>query len=158
MQKFHEVTCEKLAPGVPRTHAKADDFLRVAQRFQTVDEGGLLAQAKDLCRLIANRIGPGILQQFVKSSKGRRWGSLKSLENVLASRMEPSRARAVLTPLVGVYGLRLADAHLPATEYVNAFKLAGIGRKLPHVMQGRDLLHACDAAVFQISRAIDEEL
>ena len=155
--QFEEVTREKLARGILRAHDKVGDFLRVAHRFRAVNEEGLLALAKDLCRLIVDRLDSGVLQTVVKPPKGEKWGSLKSLEKVLASKVEPSLARAMLAPLVGVYELRLADAHLPSAEYAGAFEMAGVDRDAPLVMQGRDLVHACVSALCQISRVIEQK-
>ena len=155
--QFEEVAREKLAPGVLRAHDKVGDLLRVAHRFRSVNEEGLLALAKDLCRLIVDRIDPGVLQTVVKPPKGEKWGSLKSLEKVLASKIEPSLARAMLAPLVGVYELRLADAHLPSAEYEGAFEMAGVDRVAPLVMQGRDLVYACVSALHEIGGVIEQE-
>ncbi len=154
--RFDEVTREKLAPGVLRAHDKVGDLLRATHRFRAVSEEGLLAMAKDLCRLTADRIDAGVLQTIVGPSNREKWGSLKSLEKVLASRVQPERARAMLTPLVGMYELRLADAHLPDDEYAVAFEMAGVDRDQPLVMQGRDLLVACLDALYRISAVIDD--
>ena len=157
LQQFDEVTREKLARGVLRAHEKVGALLKVAHRFRAVNEAGLLALAKDLCRLIVDRIDAGVLQTIVQPSKGEKWGSLKSLEKVLASKIEPNVARAILTPLAGIYELRLADAHLPSGEYASGFEMAGVDRNQPHVMQGRDLLHASVSALYRISETVDRE-
>ena len=156
LMRFEEVTRKKLAPGVLRSHDKVDSLLKAAHRFRAVDEAGLLALAKDLTRLIADRIDAGVLQTVVQPPEGQAWGSLKSLEKVVASKIEPRRARSMLTPLVGVYELRLADAHLPSAEYREAFEMAGVDRNEPFVMQGRDLLRACVDALYRISGVVDE--
>ena len=157
LQQFDEVTREKLAPGVLRPHEKVADLLKAAHRFRAVNEEGLLALAKDLCRLIVDRIDAGVLQTVVQPSSGEKWGPLKSLEKVLASKIEPDIARAILTPLVGIYELRLADAHLPSGEYASGFEMAGVQRNQPLVMQGRDLLHASVSVLYRISEVVDRE-
>ena len=126
LQQFEDVMRVKLAPGVLRPHEKVGDLLKVAHRFRAVDEQGLLALAKDLCRLIVDRIDAGVLQAIAQPPRGEKWGSLKSLEKTLASKVEPELARALLTPLVGIYELRLADAHLPSGEYASSLGMARV--------------------------------
>ena len=53
---FEEITRAKLGRGVLRAHDKVGDLLKLAHRFRAVNEEGLLALAKDLCRLIVDRI------------------------------------------------------------------------------------------------------
>ena len=113
--------------------------------------------AKDLCRLIVDRIEAAVLQTVIQPPSGGRWGSLKSLEKVLASKIEPNVARAALTPLAGIYELRLADAHLPSSEYANSFEKAGVDPDQPLVMQGRDLLHAAVDVLYRVCEVVDSE-
>lgn len=111
--------------------------------------------AKDLARLTVDSIDASALQKMVSPPKGIKWGSLRSLENVLASRVDPARARALLTPLVGVYELRHADAHLASKSSADAFDLVGVDQSAPYVVQGYRMLHACVSAIFNICKVIE---
>ena len=51
---------------------------------------------------------------------------------------------------MGVYELRLADAHLAGSEVHEAFKLARVDRSKPYVLQGFDLLDSCVSALYAI--------
>ena len=95
------------------------------------------------------------LQAIVGPPKGKHWRSLKSLEKVLATKIDPADAREMLGPLVGVYELRLADAHLPSDDVENAMSLIGVDDTSPFVVQGYQLLHAAVAAIYQIGAAIE---
>lgn len=107
-------------------HKAVPDILRSANRFRALEQDGILALAKDLARLIVDRINIGHLRTIVAPPKGEDWGSLKSLEKVLASIIPATEARAMLSHLVGIYELRLGDAHLPSTKLEASFALAGL--------------------------------
>jgi hypothetical protein len=82
------------------------------------------------------------------------WGSLKSLEKVLATVTGEGRARTALGPLHGIYNLRLADAHVASKDLDEAYALVRVDRTLPFVMQGRDLLVACVTSLHTIADAL----
>ena len=66
----------------------------------------------------------------MKPPVGVKWGSLKSLENLLATQVNPNLARQIMCPLVGIYDLRHADAHLPSNEVDDALRLAKVDQLL----------------------------
>lgn len=61
------------------------------------------------------------MQSVIPPPKKTKWGSLKSLENLLASKYDRDFIRKLTAPLVGVYELRHADAHLPSSKIEEAF-------------------------------------
>ena len=65
-------------------------------------------------------------------------------------------ARQTVGPLVGVYQLRSADAHLPSNDLDASMKLAGVDATSPPVMQGYQLVHSAVAALHRIATVIDE--
>ncbi len=94
-------------------------------------------------RVFVEHIDVATLQRIVPPPKGEKWGSLKSLENVLASVIGDTPAHRLLGPLHGVYNLRLADAHVRPSELDEAYALVRLDRTKPYIMQGRDLLAIC---------------
>ena len=80
-----------------------------------------------------------------------KWGSLKSLEKVLATVTGEKWAHAAFGPLHGIYNLRLADAHIASKDLDEAYALAHVDRALPFVMQGRDLSVTCVASLHTIA-------
>jgi len=88
--------------------------------------------------------------------KGERWGSLKSLEKVLATKIPADEARRMLSALAGIYDLRLLDAHLPSDKTQDAVRLAGIDETRPDVDQGFQLLDAAVSTLYRIAGAIDK--
>jgi hypothetical protein len=126
-----------------------------AHRFRATDKEGLFALAKDLARLTADSIDASALQKLVSPPQGIKWRSLKSLENLLATRIDPNRARAMLGPLFGIYDLRLADAHLASQELSDALSKVNVDQNAPYVTQGYQLLHACVSSIYGICQVIE---
>ena len=146
---------EKLKIKLRRQHDYVSELIPRIHRFRATDRNGLFTLAKDLSRIIADDIDEGQLQAIVAPPKNERWRSLKSLEKVLASKIDPVDARAMLGPLVGVYELRLADAHLPSDDVNDAMRLMGVDDASPFVVQGYQLLHATVTAIHQIGTVIE---
>ncbi len=151
---LNHITLKKYGFNLFREHKQISQILLSCHRFSSIDLSGLFALAKDLARLTADSIDTSALQKLVNPPKGTKWGSLKSLENVLATLIKPEQARALLTPLVGIFELRHADAHLPGSEIDASLSMLGVDRSLPFVFQGYQLLHTCVASLYGIDRAL----
>jgi hypothetical protein len=96
--------------------------------------------------ITADSIDIAALQEIAASPKSEKWGSLKSLEKVLATVSAPEDARRALTPLFGTYQLRLADAHLPGGELAEAMTLVSIDSSIPALHQGQTPIENCASA------------
>ena len=138
-----------------REHPYRNEVLSRIHRFRSTNEKGLFALAKDIARLTADSIDIAALQEIAAPPKGEKWGSLKSLEKVLATACASEDARHALTPLVGTYQLRLADAHLPGSELAEAMKLAGIDSSSPALHQGQALIANCASAAMAIATLLE---
>jgi hypothetical protein len=90
------------------------------------------------------------LQTIVSPPKGQQWRPLKSLEKLLALKVSAEDARRITGPLFGTYDLRLADAHLPASELADALNLVGVDQARPFVTQGYQLLSTCVSSLKEI--------
>lgn len=124
-------------------------------RFKALSAPGLYALAKDLVRVVVEHVDTVALHKIVAPPGNEKWGSLKSIEKVLAMVTEAKWARSALGPLHGIYNLRLADAHIASNDIDEACALAHVDRALPFVMQGRDLLVACVTSLHRIADAIE---
>lgn len=151
LKLLKEVSKDKLGFSVLREHESLPELLENTHRFRAIDKAGLYSLAKDIARLTADSIDADAIQTIVKPPKNTKWGSLKSLENLLAERIDPLIARSMLTSLVGAYELRLGDAHLPSDKIGEAFDLMGIDQSLPFVHQGYQLLDACVTSILRIA-------
>jgi hypothetical protein len=133
-----------------REHEATAGILARAHRFRALDEVGLLSLAKDLARLTADSFDLGALHQLVPSAQSEGLRTLKSLERLLATLINPADARRIMSPLVGIYSLRLSDAHMPSAAIAEAFALTGIDRDASALRQGTELLHATVLATHTI--------
>ena len=126
-----------------------------AHRFRSIDRAGLFALAKDLARLTADSIDVKVLHKIVAPPKNEKWGSLKSLEIVLATIIESDAAYNVMTPLFGVYDMRQGDAHLPSSDLVETLKMLEIDLNTNPVFQGYQLLHRFVTCLYEIAGILD---
>ena len=155
LDRLQSLAQTKLEIKLCRRHDYISELIPRIHRFRATDKEGLFALAKDVARITADDFDEGSLQAIVPPPKGERWRSLKSLEKALATKIDPDDARPILGPLVGVYELRLADAHLPSDEINDAMRLIGIDNASPVVVQGYQLLDATVTAIYHIGTVID---
>jgi hypothetical protein len=153
----NKITLEKFDFHLFREHEQKSKLLTICHRFRSIDLSGFLSLAKDLARLTTDSIDTSALQTIVKPPKGTKWGSLKSLENVLAKYVEPQKARSLLSPLVGIYELRHADAHLPSSELRESFDLVNVDDNWPFVFQGCMILHTCVSSLYGIAEVLKDK-
>jgi hypothetical protein len=151
-----EISLAKFGASFILQHKHVPEILRTVHRFRAVNREGLFALAKDVARVIVDNIDTPVLQKIVKPPKETKWGSLKSLENVVALKVGPEKARTILGPLAGIYELRNADAHLPGSEIDAHLELAGVDQNAPFVIQGLQLLTGCEASLATIAVALNE--
>ncbi|MFS8036348.1 hypothetical protein ACI7BZ_05150 [Xanthobacter sp. AM11] len=137
-----------------REHSATQEVLRSVHRFRATDDAGLLGLAKDIARLTADSIDTSELNKMVSPPKGEKWGSLKSLEKFLSKINPKLDSRKILSQLVGIYELRLGDAHLPSNEIENAFELARIDRTRPTIFQGAYLIMAAAWTLHRVSELV----
>jgi hypothetical protein len=154
IETINELSLEKLGIRLFRNHESIPDLLTKVHRFRAIDEASLYALAKDLARLIADSLDADAMQTIVAPPKKEKWGSLKSLENLLASKFGREGVRETTAALVGIYELRHADAHLPSSKVEEAFQLINIDRSLPLVHQGHKMLFQVVSSLFGVAEAL----
>jgi len=154
LKLLNKFSSEKLGIKLLREHHYIPELFKKSHRFRATDKNGLYALAKDIARLTADSIDTAAIQKIISPPKGAKLGSLKSLENLIATKIKPEMARKMLSSLVGVYELRNGDAHLPSTEIDEAFVLIGIDQELPYVHQGYQLLTECVSSIYGIAEII----
>lgn len=64
--------------------------------------------------------------------------------------------RKITAPLVGVYELRHADAHLPSSKISEAYDLVGIDSNQLHIFQALCLLKIVTTSLWTISDMVDK--
>ncbi len=152
--RLNKITHEWSGAVLFRTHDSEGEILRSIHRFRSLDAAGLLALAKDLARLTADSIDTGTLARVIKPPKDQKWGSLKHLENAIATISDSGVAREALGRLVGIYDLRLGDAHLPSSKIKDAFVLAGVDPAASPLRQGMQLIDSAARSLWMIGGLI----
>ena len=129
-------------------HEQRPQLLRGISRFSGCDWSGLLRLAKDVTRLTADSLNKEVLRSLVE--KPGDLGSLKLLEKYLSTIIPEAQAKMMMAPLFCVYDLRLADAHLPKSNYEQRLADMGVKTDKPYVWQSAQMLNLCANAVGQI--------
>ena len=150
LQQLREGSLQRFGVSFVREHGQLEDIVVRCHRFRATDRSGLLALAKDLARVTADLFDVQAITGQLQSKPAEKLGSLKALERLLADIAGDAEARSIMGPLVGIYDLRVGDAHLPAADQSEAYKLARIDESLPLVQQGYQLLDRAVSAIFQI--------
>lgn len=143
----------RLGVSLLRQHGDIPSILTRINRFRVLTDG-VFALAKDIARVLVDAVDTKVLQARVAPPKGQQWGSLKSLEHVIAVSLGAAEAHRTMGPLFGVYDLRLADAHLPKADLDHALRLAGVSADAPTVQQGRELLETVVATIHRVTDAL----
>jgi hypothetical protein len=124
-----------------REHETKRAILRRIHRFRAIEGGGLLALAKDVARLTADSIDIALLRKVTSPPpEGKTWGSLKLMEHYLAGIVGAATAHGIMSALVGVYDMRLGDAHLPSGKLKEAYALLPVDDSSLPLHQGLQLL------------------
>ncbi|MEA1972535.1 MAG: hypothetical protein U9N34_04470 [Candidatus Cloacimonadota bacterium] len=155
IENVNKLSLAKLGIKIFREHEAIPDLITRTHRFRAIDEASFYSLAKDLARLIADNLDADAMQSIVPPPKKTKWGFLKSLENLLASKYDRELIRKMTAALVGVYELRHADAHLPSSKIEDAFKLINIDRSQPFVHQGCQMLHQVVSSIYGVVEGLN---
>ncbi len=156
IERLNKISNDVYGISVFRDHDRYENLLMDSHRFRAVDQSGLFALAKDVARLTADSIDTAAIQPKITMPSGEKWGSLKSLERLVARHVEPQVAHSHMGPLFGIYDLRQADAHLPSSSIEETLELIGVDRDAPIVLQGFALLNACVTCLWLLGDALQE--
>lgn len=143
LKNINLISNEKLGTNFFRNHQSIKMIISQINRFKAINDNGIFSLAKDIARIIIDDINIEGLQKIIIPPKNTKWGSLKTIENLLAIKIPQEDARAVMSPFVGIYELRHGDAHLPGSNIFDSFNLIPVNRQLPPVLQGHQILHTC---------------
>ncbi|NNC73550.1 MAG: hypothetical protein HKN78_11835, partial [Sphingomonadaceae bacterium] len=135
-----------------REHDSLEGLLRRAHRFVAAEPDGLLELSKELTRLFIERIDiDAIIAALALPKTDKKPGSLKALEKLAAHHGSDDAARTMMSPLFGIYDLRLADAHIGSSKIASGKTRAAVDDRSPAVTQGRQLLQSFVATINQIA-------
>lgn len=156
MERLDAISRREWGQSLFREHKDVNDIVEKIHRFRAKDRDGLLVLSKDVNRVVSDRLNLSLLNQVAPSAKTERRGSLKSLQAALATLAPEETARAAVAPLVGVYELRLGDAHLPSSETEESFQLIPIDQAVHPIQQGFQLIGGVVTSLQNIAALIEE--
>ena len=154
MKYINHLSMKKLNIKIFRDHDIVTDLVKKTHRFRSLDQQTFFGLAKDLARLTADSLDTESMQTVCKPPKGTKWGSLKTLENLLSQKIDNDIARKITAALVGIYELRHADAHLPSSSIEESFTLLNVDRTSPFIIQGYQLLHDCVSSLYRVAEVL----
>lgn len=126
-------------------------------RFVSKDQASLLRLAKDIVRVFSERLDVRALRKLSTHADKEKLGSNKLLQDVLAQRVGPEKARLVFGPIAGAYDMRLGDAHPTSSKITDALKLAGIDEDHSFFRQGERLILNFGRSVWWIGKLLFEQ-
>jgi hypothetical protein len=142
----------KLGSDLFKDHSSEKDISRKIHRFQATSLEGFYLLCKEITRFLIERIDMDFLKKLKKEDE--KLGTLKRLENILTALGYDGRK--MMGVLVGVYDLRLADAHLPSTDKIaESMKLVGIDYEEMKLTSGKKLLENINISLAHIKEAFE---
>lgn len=136
---LNHVFVKKFDAVLIRDHHEVESLLDGMHRFRATDETGLRALAKDLVKITIERINKKSILKALGEDKSDR-GTLKLLEQLLATHTDETYSRARMAPLFGLYDLRGADAHLSGADTEECYAKLRIDRDQPYVLQAATMI------------------
>jgi hypothetical protein len=126
-------------------------------RFASKDQASLLRLAKELVRVFSDRLDVRELRKLSTHSDKEKLGSNKLLQDILAQRVGVDKAHLVFGPIVGVYDMRVGDAHPTSSKIGDALKIAGVDESKSFLRQGEQLISNFGQSIWRIGKLLFEK-
>ena len=139
MDVFDQLFIKHTGHSIYIREVSDEDYERI-NRFHCRDHASLLCLAKDLVRVFLERLDLPLLRELAHITKSEKLGSIKLLERLLTQYTSEENARFRCSIFVGVYELRIGDAHPAESKIEDALHLAQINTSLSYLKQGTQLL------------------
>ncbi|EHJ94499.1 hypothetical protein [Vreelandella boliviensis] len=133
------------------------EAMKHISRFASKDQASLLRLAKELVRIFSDRLDMRELRKLSTHSNKDKLGSNKLLEDVLAQKVGPEKAREVFGPIAGAYDMRVGDAHPTSSKIGDALKLAGIDDSNSFLRQGEQLISNFGQSIWWVGKLLFEK-
>lgn len=127
-------------------------------RFASRDKASLLRLAKELVRVFSDRLNIRELRNLSTHPNKEKFGSNKLLQDILSQKVGEEKARKVFGPIVGVYDMRVGDAHPTSSKIKDALELAGIDDSKSYMRQGEQLISNFGQSIWLIGKLMFEKL
>jgi len=131
--------------------------MKHVSRFVSRDQASLLRLAKELVRVFSDRLDVRALRKLSTHADKEKLGSNKLLQDVLAQKSENDSAHKVFGAIVGVYDMRVGDAHPTSSKIGDALKLAGVDESSSFLRQGEQLISNFGQSIWWIGKLLFEK-
>jgi hypothetical protein len=145
-------SCFNNVHGGTLFNSEIDDYeaMQKTLRFASSSQASLLALAKEVVRVFSDRLNIPELRKISTHKDKKEFRSNRLLQDVLAKEVGEEKARKIMGPIVGVYEMRVGDAHPTGSSIGEAMKLAGIDESLSYLRQGEQLILNFGRAVWNV--------
>ncbi len=151
MNFLQEVTASKLGQPLFKSHALNLELQSGVHRFRSQDLKGLCSLAKDITKLTVDSIDVQFLTKL-RPEEDKDLRGIKRLERLITK--DDIDGRAMVAPLVGVYELRNADAHLPSSDLSDSFRLLGITENSNYLIMAKEMMACVAKSILSIANTI----
>lgn len=127
-------------------------------RFASKDTASLLRLAKELVRVFSDRVDVQALRKLSTRADKEKLASNKLLQDVLAQKIGPEKARRIFGAIAGAYDMRVGDAHPTSSSVGDALKLAGIDESGSFLRQGEQLISNFGQSVWWVGKLLFGQL
>lgn len=126
-------------------------------RFISKDQASLLKLAKELIRVFSDRLNIRELRNLSTHLNKDKFGSNKLLQDILSQKVGEEKAHMVFGPIIGVYDMRVGDAHPTSSKITHALELANIDKSKSYLRQGEQLILNFGKSISIISKLLFEK-
>jgi hypothetical protein len=148
--EIQKLSKAKLGQELFREHSFEEGIDKKIHRFQATSIEGFFFLCKEITRYLIERINMDFLKTLKKEKDNL--GTLKRIENILIALGYDGRK--IMGVLVGVYDLRLTDAHLPSEEKTrDAMILVEVDYSEMGLNAGKQLIKNVNNSLIQIGNA-----
>jgi len=152
VEEIQEVSNRKFGRELLKRHVSSENISKKIHRFHATTLEGFYSLCKEITRFLIERIDVDLLKQIKTEADSPQ--SLKRLERILTA--FGYDGRQLMGALVGVYELRLADAHLPSsTDIEDAMRLVAVDYDVDKLSAGKRLLQNLNNALADIKNALE---
>lgn len=130
------------------------ELMQTISRFESRDLRSLLKLAKDLNRAFSDRLNVRELRKISTHERKDQLASIKLLEDVLAQKVGIERAKDTLGIIVGVYDMRVGDAHPTSSKISDAILLARIDETNSFLRQGEQLISNFGQSIWWVGKLL----
>ena len=155
IRKLDEVCDRRWGGKMFREHRDEAKIIESIHRFRAMNDEKLFALCKDLSRVVIERIDATTINKITPTDGKVREGSMKHLEKALSLEVGSDEARTVVGPLVGIYELRLGDAHLASSDLDSKFELVPIRRNSSLIEQGLQAIEGVVGVLHQVADILE---